>query len=128
MVSLSLSFKHRDICNRRRRSVIADSRLGIGFGVASGSANSDNLARGATAGGVCSTSPTSQVCLDGKSTRDSQQTDAIVSTIAYVAGGVALATAVVWWLVAPRKVVEHQAMIVPTFGPHGAGAAFNFTF
>ncbi|HEY1958706.1 MAG TPA: hypothetical protein VGH28_23985 [Polyangiaceae bacterium] len=102
--------------------------LGIGFGVASGNANGDNVARGATANGICSTNPTSQVCLDGKSTRDSQQTDAVVSTVMYVAGGVLLATAVVWWLVAPRKVVEHQAMILPSIGPHGAGAAFNFTF
>ncbi len=102
--------------------------LGIGFGVASGSANSDNLSRGATAGGICTTNPTAQVCLDGKATRDSQQTDAVISTIGYVAGGVALAAAVVWWLVAPRKIVEHRAMILPTFGPRTAGASFNFTF
>jgi len=102
--------------------------FGIGFGVASGNANSDNLARGTTANGICSSNPTAQVCLDGNSTRNSQQTDAVVSTIAYVTGGVLLATAVVWWLVAPHKVVEHQAMILPTVGPHGAGAAFNFTF
>lgn len=102
--------------------------LGIGFGVASGDANSTNIARGTTAGGVCSTNPTASICMDGKSTRDAQQTDAILSTVGYVVGGVALATAVVWWLVAPRRVVEHQAMILPTFGPHTAGAAFNFTF
>jgi len=102
--------------------------LGIGFGLASSSANSDNLNRGLGAGGVCSSNPNAQVCLDGASTRNSQQTDAILSTVGYVVGGVALATAVVWWLVAPRKVVEHQAMIVPSFGPHEAGAAFHFTF
>ena len=102
--------------------------LGIGFGVASGAANSDNLTRGSTAGGVCSTNPTAQVCLDGKATRDTQQTDAILSTVGYVVGGVALATAVVWWIVAPRKIVERKAMIVPSVGPHSAGASFNFTF
>ena len=96
--------------------------------IASGSANSDNVARRATAGGVCSINPNTQVCLDGNSTRNSQQTDAVVSTIGYVVGGVALATAVVWWLVAPRKVVEHRAMILPTVGPRTAGAAFHFTF
>lgn len=102
--------------------------LGIGFGVASGSANNDNVARGAGAGGVCSSNPSAQVCLDGKSTRDSQQTDAVISTIGYVAGGVALATAIVWWIVAPRRVTEHQAMIVPSVGPNYGGAAFHFTF
>lgn len=102
--------------------------LGIGFGVASGDANSTNLARGLGAGGVCSSNPSAQVCVDGKSTRDSQQTDALISTIGYVAGGVALVTALVWWLAAPRKVIVHKATITPTLGPKTAGAAFNFSF
>ena len=102
--------------------------FGIGFGVASSDANSTNLARGLAAGGVCSSNPNAQVCVDGKSTRDSQQTDALISTIGYVAGGVALVTALVWWIAAPRKVVEHKALVVPTVGPHTAGAAFTFSF
>ncbi len=102
--------------------------LGIGFGVASGSANSDNVARGSTAGGVCTSNPNAQVCLDGKSTRDSQQTDALISTIGYVVGGIGLVTALVWWMVAPRKVVEHRAMIVPQVGPRAAGASFSLSF
>lgn len=102
--------------------------FGIGFGVASSDANSANTSRGASAGGVCSSNPNAQVCLDGKSTRDSQQTDAIISTIGYVAGGAALVTALVWWLVAPRKIVEHKALVVPQVGPHTAGAAFTFSF
>lgn len=107
---------------------LAGIGFGIGFGAASGSANSDNLARGLTAGGVCAANPSAQVCLDGKSTRDSQQTDALISTIGYVAGGVALVTALVWWIAAPRKVVEHHAMIVPQVGPRAAGASFSFSF
>ncbi len=102
--------------------------LGIGFGAASGDANSTNLARGLGAGGVCSSNASAQVCIDGKSTRDAQQTDALISTIGYVAGGVALVTALVWWLAAPRKVVIHKALVTPTFGPRTAGAAFNFSF
>ena len=102
--------------------------LGIGFGVASGDANSTNLARGLGAGGVCSSNPSAQVCADGKSTRDSQQTDALISTIGYVAGGVALVTALVWWLAAPRKVIIHRAAVTPTLGPKTAGAAFTFSF
>ena len=102
--------------------------LGIGFGVASGDANSANLARGLGAGGVCSSNPSAQICVDGRSTRDSQQTDALISTIGYVAGGVALVTALVWWLAAPRKVIIHKATFTPTLGPKTAGAAFNFSF
>ncbi len=102
--------------------------LGIGFGIASGNANSENLTRGTTAGGVCSTNPTSQVCLDGNNTRSAQQTDAVISTIGYVAGGVALVTALVWWIAAPRKIVEHKATVVPQVGPRTAGASFTFSF
>lgn len=102
--------------------------LGIGFGVASSNANSENLTRGTTAGGICSTNPTSQVCLDGNNTRSAQQTDAIISTIGYVAGGVALVTALVWWIAAPRKSMEHKALVVPQVGPKSAGASFTFSF
>lgn len=80
------------------------------------------------AGGVCASNPNAQVCLDGQSTRNSQQTDALISTIGYAAGGAALVTALVWWIVAPRKVVEHHAMIVPQIGPRVAGASFSLSF
>ena len=82
--------------------------LGIGFGVASQSANNSNVALGPTSGGTCNTNPNAPACVTGESTRSSQQTDAIASTIGYVGGIVLLATAVVWWTIAPRKMTGAQ--------------------
>ena len=103
--------------------------LGIGFGVASGSANSTNMTNGSSAMGVCSTQlTTNPICTSAESTRQSQQTDAIASTVGYVAGGVLLVAAVVWWAVAPRKIVERRVTVLPAVGPRSAGLALGYSF
>ena len=103
--------------------------LGVGFGVASSSAKDSNATRGATAGGVCSTQPSAQVCVDGRATRDSQQTTALVSVVSYVGGGVLLAGAVAWWLIFPRKAKEAPASgFIPVVGPTYAGASWQSSF
>jgi hypothetical protein len=103
--------------------------IGIGFGAASGSANDTNVLLGTTQGnGQCTTSMSSALCQQAESTRQSQQSDALASTVAYVAGGVFIAVAVIWWIAAPRKIVEHRAALLPSVGPRTGGMGLTYSF
>jgi hypothetical protein len=102
--------------------------FGIGFGAASSSANSSIANLAPMSGGNCQVPTSNPTCGIAESMRESQQGDAIASTIAYVAGGVLLAAGVIWWTVAPRKIVEHKVVLVPTAGPRSAGASLSFVF
>lgn len=103
--------------------------FGIGFGVASSSAADANAARAATAGGICTTQPEAQICVDARAARDSQQLAAVVSVVSYVGGGVLVGAALAWWLLAPRVgLVSRARGFVPVAGPAYAGAAWGGSF
>ena len=60
--------------------------------------------------------------LQSKADYDTAQTDALASTIAFIAGGVLAATGVVLWFTAPR------VHIAPTTSAHGAGLSISGEF
>jgi hypothetical protein len=98
--------------------------IGVGTGFAlSASSKSSDLSSQPT--GICS-NPTSPACQSRQDTIDSRNTAKTVSTVSFVVGGVALAGAVVTWLVWPRtETTSRVGAITPWFGPQGAGASWT---
>jgi len=100
--------------------------IGIGFSAVSSSQNNDNTMRASTAMGICSSQPNAQVCVDGKATRNAQQTSATVATIGIIGGSALIVGAIAWWIIAPRKRVVSG--FSPILAPSFAGAAWATTF
>lgn len=101
--------------------------LGVGFAVVSSSQNDENVKRGMMANGVCATNMNDPICAQARSTRDAQQTSALVSTISIIGGSALIVGGVLWWLIAPRK-ERVTAGFVPTVGPTYAGASWSTSF
>ena len=91
--------------------------LGVGFGLVSSSKNSDFNNQNCSVVGSTS-------CVD---LHDASHLDGTISVIGYVAGGVLLASGVVWWLVAPRRVTTSVAL-APITGPGVGGLQLRGTF
>jgi hypothetical protein len=98
--------------------------LGVGFGLGVASMSKGDEAKTL---GPCN-GPNDPACAPARSTRDSQAALAGASTAALVAGGVMIAGAVVWWVLAPRKVQERTAFITPTVSPSFVGASYALSF
>jgi hypothetical protein len=102
--------------------------LGAGFGIASSSAKSDLDSGARGANGVCGASSLDPVCVKANDQRNTANTMGTAAVVGYVAGGAALAGAVVWWLLAPRKVRVQGALVAPWADHAGAGLTFRGRF
>ncbi len=98
--------------------------LGVGLGVVSSSAKSDLEAGAKGANGSCGATSADPICVKANDQRSTANTMGTASVIGYVAGGAALAGAVVWWLVAPRKVRVQGSLVAPWVDHTGAGITF----
>jgi hypothetical protein len=98
--------------------------IGIGVGSAFGlmASSSYNQARTDCGTGCSATSK-------AQSEKSSADTDATVSTVAFVAGGAALVAGVVLFFTAPKGTEEKAAVsLVPSAGPSSAGLSLSGRF
>ena len=94
--------------------------IGIGFGINAKSKNDEALTH-------C---PASPQCSDqqGVDLTHDAQASATASTVAFIVGGVALATGITLFIVAPRPARGPTARLVPIFGSGLGGGAIGGTF
>lgn len=99
---------------------VAALGVGIGYGVDASSKNSDVSNQRATTPCFVSTSPG---CTNFKSAVSSAQQSATIADALFIGGGVALAGAIVWWLVAPRSVAPATTgvWVTPAVGAGDVG-------
>ncbi len=96
--------------------------VGTGFALDASSKSSDLNSQPA---GVCANA-SSAACQARQSTIDGRSTSKTLSAVSFGIGGVALAGAVVTWLVWPRtETTSRVGAITPWFGPQGAGASWT---
>ena len=100
--------------------------IGLGFGFFADASSKYSDINPGPGGLRCDLTPASAACAAGEDKRSSAATSQTISTISFVAGGVALAGAVAWWLVAPRT--EKKVTVIPIAGPQGAGFSVLGTF
>jgi hypothetical protein len=91
--------------------------IGAGAGLGALSSSDEN-----SANATCQNTQ----CYDANAVTQSQhaRTEAIAADVSFGVGGVALAGAAIWWLVAGTTATEHFT-IVPTFGDHAGLAAMG---
>jgi len=79
--------------------------------------------------GLMASSEWSQAVKDGsESEKNTANSQATVSTVAFIAGGVLVASGAILWLTAPSASSSTTVGLVPSVGPGGGGALLRGTF
>lgn len=93
--------------------------VGLGFGVGFGldaSGKNDDLRSNPTSFS-CQRTPASADCLAGEDRRASAATSQTIATVSFVVGGAALASALAWWIIAPRT----RTVVIPAASTNSFG-------